>query len=396
MKVGQLGIPVLSAGDVEGHFAITISRQFTELAKSHPEAQYAREVLNGHADRQRRTGQTDGSVRPPESMQEESIIKWYLWRANLVGLEQAREELQQFLSDTSSPVICACWLFNLTVDRAYDLHSGMRLVPASDMPDSEEKNRALWMLDMTLSIKQAQPKVALVVETTKDKLSSETDEWIAIVDRFRWTYLLMNLLPDVVCCGSYETTYDPASTPPGLFGNSGGGYSLPDVIVPAQREFLAEHVDELEALCSHVDAWQDSGDRQTLRIALSRFAQAKGRMNPHESMLDLGIALEMVLLNDAHTKNSLPGQLSEKFRARGAWLLGQSVDERKLIYRMLKDVYTARSQVAHTGWSRLILSPKEESFPLNPFRLGERIIRKVIEMKQIPNWELVVLGGSHC
>lgn len=81
---------------------------------------------------------------------------------------------------------------------------------------------------------------------------------------------------------------------------------------------------------------------------VQRLAQAKSRLDVEDAALDLGVALEMVLLDGK------VDQLSLAFRTRGAWLLGETPHERNEIFEALKRLYNLRSEVAHTGRSRTL------------------------------------------
>jgi hypothetical protein len=74
---------------------------------------------------------------------------------------------------------------------------------------------------------------------------------------------------------------------------------------------------------------------------LSRPSQAKQRDQIEDKILDLGISLEMALLED--NKNN--DQLSLSFGLRGSWLIAADYEERQLIYRQLREMYDFRSQV---------------------------------------------------
>jgi hypothetical protein len=86
-------------------------------------------------------------------------------------------------------------------------------------------------------------------------------------------------------------------------------------------------------------------EKARLRLILNRFGQAKRRNQIEDKILDLGIALEMLLLKD----NANHEQLALSFRLRGAWLVASSAEERVVAYGKLRDIYKYRSQVAHSG-----------------------------------------------
>lgn len=124
---------------------------------------------------------------------------------------------------------------------------------------------------------------------------------------------------------------------------------------------------------------------------LSRLSQAKRREQIEDKILDLGIALEMALLED--NKNN--DQLSLSFRLRGSWLIASDYEERQLIYHQLRDIYNFRSQVAHSGAlcgnDAERIRAVRESFQEYAL-LAERIVRQLI-YKTNPDWLSVILGA---
>jgi hypothetical protein len=107
--------------------------------------------------------------------------------------------------------------------------------------------------------------------------------------------------------------------------------------------------------------------------------------------MDLGIALEMLLLKD----NTNREQLSLSFRLRGAWLVSGTPEERHKNYQLLKELYNYRSQVAHSGLLESGNAQKIEKVR-NQFpeyqALAEKISRRLLNNPQV-NWEDLVVGG---
>jgi len=79
---------------------------------------------------------------------------------------------------------------------------------------------------------------------------------------------------------------------------------------------------------------------------LEHLSQAKRRIQIDDRILDLGIALEMLLLKNSKKDQD---QLSSSFRLRGSWLVGIDKTDRVKKYEQLKKIYGYRSDVAHNG-----------------------------------------------
>jgi hypothetical protein len=124
---------------------------------------------------------------------------------------------------------------------------------------------------------------------------------------------------------------------------------------------------------------------------LYRLSQAKRRTQIEDKILDLGIALEMLLLQDNRNRE----QLSLSFRLRGSWLIGQSAEDRHEKYLRLRDIYNYRSDVAHGGMlcrgEEAKIENMRRSFPVYQ-RLAEDICQKIIKGGK-PDWTRLVLGA---
>ena len=109
-------------------------------------------------------------------------------------------------------------------------------------------------------------------------------------------------------------------------------------------------------------------------------------------MLDLGIALEMLLLDE----NKTAQQLSLMFKLRGSWLLGANAHERHQRWKLLEEIYNARSSVAHTGALHgskpQQLQNSRERLPAY-LSLAEEVARKVV-LGGRPDWRNLILGGA--
>ena len=130
--------------------------------------------------------------------------------------------------------------------------------------------------------------------------------------------------------------------------------------------------------------------RDRLHVILRRISQAKQFNSRHNQILDLGVALEMLLLSD----NNSTDQLSLTFRLRGAWLLGRDADERLRLYEQFKKAYNFRSKVAHTGTPGKPKAAQEMRELLPTFvELTEKVFQKLL-LDGKPEWDSLVLGNT--
>ena len=81
--------------------------------------------------------------------------------------------------------------------------------------------------------------------------------------------------------------------------------------------------------------------RDALRVPLDRWAKSNGQSDPADRIIDLGIALESLYLNDS----SLQGELRFRLAMRAAWHLGKDQAQRAELFRSFKKIYDWRSLV---------------------------------------------------
>lgn len=129
--------------------------------------------------------------------------------------------------------------------------------------------------------------------------------------------------------------------------------------------------------------------RSKLDVPLHRLSEAARHHSAVDKAIDLGVALESLLLSDQPEQI----QLSLQFRLRGAWLLGKDLESRKSVYQHLRDIYNYRSSAAHSGK----LTKKVKDFDrareslIGGLQLCADAIKAVIEEGEI-NWDDLLLG----
>lgn len=195
---------------------------------------------------------------------------------------------------------------------------------------------------------------------------------------------LVNAIHGIFCSPHLSASILAENVPTGPFG--GHSYSLPifDVSGRGETEILPDHAELLDKLVISFQS-KERKEQERLIIILSRLSQAKGRANLADKILDLGITLEMLLLKNLPEDT----QISLQFRLRGSWFLGNNKEERQSLCRELKDFYSLRSKVAHTG-----TLPYTEELP-NKFdkytNITERVLQKII-FEGEPDWNSLILG----
>ena len=105
-------------------------------------------------------------------------------------------------------------------------------------------------------------------------------------------------------------------------------------------------VKEAQALGAAYFSIDPQRRNKMLRIPLDRLGRAEREQDFADRAIDLGIALESLLLHDIEDH----GELRFRLSLRGAWLIGSNHAERLKIQRSLKKLYDLRSRAVHSGF----------------------------------------------
>jgi hypothetical protein len=87
-------------------------------------------------------------------------------------------------------------------------------------------------------------------------------------------------------------------------------------------------------------------EKRRLRVPLKRLHAALLRRSPEDSAIDLGVALEALIL---HEIGSDKGELTFQLKLRAARLLERDAEHRRETFRLVGQLYGLRSAAVHTG-----------------------------------------------
>lgn len=327
------------------------------------------------------------------------LAMWYLWAAHEFGSTVAERNLNKFLDSENIPVINILWVLGIEVEKTIELKNGIRIISIKEMPDSPEKEH--FLKDETFDRYRflndfPMPEAAITYTCEVAKVSnSETSD--REKDKHYGTFssllydvaLLLNTVNGASCIPFYSTSYSSREMPMGMFCGRSGSAPRHEIWGSKTSILSARNALDLNKLLDAFNALSPENKIRMNRV-LSRLSQAKRRDQIEDKILDLGIALEMGILDD----NKKNDQLSLSFRLRGSWLIGSTYEERQDIYQKLKELYDYRSQVAHGGVlcgnDRKKIKNVIENFQ-NYALLAERIIRKLI-FNSNPDWTKIILG----
>jgi hypothetical protein len=321
------------------------------------------------------------------------LAAWYLWAIHEYGEGAASTNLNRFLNSETIPILRTLWVLGIEVRQSMELENGISIIPIQNMHVSREKER--FLKEEGGIFRLSKPKAAIIQRCDMKKIASpsvaahlrrERQSYQCLID----TALLLNALDDVSCLPFFSTTYTLPEMPLGIFGASVGRGYFHDVFGEQSSCLPTSKINIINELIKQFSVLSQKNKTRMIRV-LSRLSQAKRRSQIEDKILDLGIALEMILLDD-NTNNE---QLSLTFRLRGSWLIGEDYESRQTAHGQLKEIYKYRSQVAHTGELRGNARQKEQVVTnfSTYVHLAEKIICLIIHQPDI-NWTETVLGNK--
>ena len=168
-----------------------------------------------------------------------------------------------------------------------------------------------------------------------------------------------------------------------FFLNPGHSYAFQDVNSPS---LLLVSEDEVGS-CLEVHGWLETFTELDLGIA--RWRRSRRAIANEERLVELRIALESIFLSD---DKGVIGEKRHRLAMRGAWLLGETFEERQVQFKVLRQAYDFASSVIHAG----NLKKDEEEVLARAIDEAQNLCReailRIVRSKTIPNWSEVVLG----
>lgn len=114
--------------------------------------------------------------------------------------------------------------------------------------------------------------------------------------------------------------------------------------------------------------------RDHIAVPLDRLNRSRRSGASLDSAIDLGIALESLLMG----KTSNNSEITFKMSMRAAAFLGRSAEERKEIFNVVSDVYGLRSTAVHTGRLSTKKELKSKLTTTDAIRRGQAICAAII------------------
>ena len=147
----------------------------------------------------------------------------------------------------------------------------------------------------------------------------------------------------------------------------------------------------LEAVAAAKTAYGERKCQRYGKLApvVARLAEAlarDGRFAAEDKILDVAIAMERMYKPDG-------GEISHKMRTRSSWFLGRDAQERLRVMESVKEFYSVRSKIVHSGTRKLPAERYRESFDTG-FDLAARTLFKLLKEGPPCDWEKLVIAGK--
>ena len=171
-----------------------------------------------------------------------------------------------------------------------------------------------------------------------------------------------------------------------FFLNPGHGASLQETSSGSPRSMSDEQ------LTRSLEIEERLRGFSALDVAIARWRSSKRGRAPEEQLVELRIALESVLL--AGDSGNSP-EIQFRIATRGAWLLRDTYDERKICFDTLRKAYGLASHILH-GRGLKRKNREEDAGTVGRAQefCREALLRMVRE-GALPNWDEVVLGKGY-
>jgi len=332
----------------------------------------------------------------------ESIAMWWIWRANEVGRCEADRDLENFFTSNSTKAISTLWISGLETDQVIDLTDKISILPVEKTSTLQQNEGYLEIAKIRYHGPSIYPfPVAAIAQEFELPKIYQFEESRKTIERISHELedvaFILNCLPGVLSAPFSAWCSSAPDVPPGPFSIGGTVIPVPSVITPSIRTKVSEEDTALlPALFQSFSEIDDDIEKKRIRRALGRLLQAKSQRDINDKALDLGIALEMMLLTEHEPRkrgDERLDNLSLHFRLRGSWLLGGDADQRLRNYGILNKIYNHRSYVAHSGhFDEFDKKPSlRKTVEEEHIHVAEKIFQSLILNRSI-DWKKLVVG----
>ena len=328
----------------------------------------------------------------------------------MLAQAMARGDVDEIVTDTAqilganeAKVLFVMALLGVRVGRETQLGPNVRLIPISSLPPSMPRGQALGQqLPLGVGLSPWR-RVATAALTIERKVSPLVGSPLELAGGGRQYLDAMSALDEArdclnligLCAPIPYSSWAQFLHPVPAYWAEGSAWSI------GEQSLLVEIIDidanEAEELGTAYFKWRKTDRDKALRVPLNRLARAVRQANAVDRAIDLGIALEALLLHDSPDE---AGELSHRLALRGAWLGGHDVGSRMQMFQILRSLYSLRSRAVHKGaLDRQGKGERTKSSPADVLENGLTVCARLIHTaigkgRIISNWPTILVGGD--
>lgn len=321
------------------------------------------------------------------------LIKCLLYNTRRYGVEKTLDNLNKYIALDGNPLCEVQLVSGIEVEQEIDLTDNTKLVPFDKIPDCWQKNY-FAPAESEFPHNKHCSKAAILRKIKASPISYHQDEPpTQLLDVDIYLRDICQILTLVGPSAPYPTAYwtmleeiIPLKLASGLSGDM--SYLSYTIYKYAPKDYaLAQNI-----VRSYLPLSKNL--KNSLLLSVKRLNMAQRKNSMEDKAIDLGIALEILLLKDRE-KYEL---IAFPFRLRGAWFLGEEMERRRTVYDLLKAIYDCRCSAVHSG------KLKKSNYKINGqviqsnelfeegFKLCAELIIKIIKEKKFPDWDKLILG----
>lgn len=321
----------------------------------------------------------------------EQIKKCILYSTYIYGAQKTLGNIDKYFELDGNPICEIQLISGIEIENEIEIIDNTNLVPFDNIPECWQKNHFSPLLYEFPDNKYCS-KAAIVrtrKATPKSWRQDERPEKSFEVDIH--LYDICALLTLIGPSAPYPTTMwtlldeiIPLRLETGLFGNTSFiSYSV-------YKYESKDYVFAKDIVRSYLSLSKNL--KNTLLLSIKRLNMAQRKNIMEDKAIDLGIALEILLLHDRE-KYEL---IAFPFRLRGAWFLGEG-ERRRFVYDLLSAIYDCRCSAVHSGKLRKNkYKINDQNFSLEElfkegFKICADLIIKIIKTGKFPDWNNLIL-----
>ncbi len=313
----------------------------------------------------------------------ENLADWIVKRARNVGSKQTIAEVDSYLISSEVEVYVLMLLASIHIDSEYSFSNGTKLIQASSIPN---KFLASEIVQNSFNSVLPSPKVeSVLIAPYKQPVFHKKDtDFETETPRLKIPFQDLEdtrLCLALVILGIHSIGYGTVAPDNMPFIHSVSGWNVPFYKQPRSSPSVIEI--EMKIADRILKKFNGISDirKEKLKISINKLNGYSSGASPVEKAIDLRTCLESLFLSDGNKE-----QLRHTLSVRAALFLGETLDERKEILKLIKKVYDVTSTAVHTGKlpkKNVNLLPKAAS-------LARKAIIKLIEEGEV-DWQEIEL-----